>query len=379
MEGQFRLDLSYEQILADGSDVVPVPTLAVVGAEVQQGRLAVEALSAVEVQPEQVAQLTPLDIAELPRRLILRTTNPILHAYKYVGDGHRLDLRVTRHRVVDVQEAAIDEARYRTLMTRDGLAVTHARFMVRNSREQFLRVRLPKQSKVWSVFVDGKSEKPARAEEGDEVWHLIRIIHSTQGFPVELVYETPAAPIRGLGTVEGTLPRPHILVTHSRWDVWVPKGVDYRRPGGRLDWIEKPKDKDDADALAKLGEAMEPLRIDVPKAGRRFSFEKLYANQGEGDVGFTIAYVTGVGRGLGRFGVFAGAVLLWLGCAAFWTGHRRAAAVLTVSGSILLATLLGRYALDAAPAVWTSVLALLLALTVAAWRWRSRAFSWETD
>ena len=62
-------------------------------------------------------------------------------AYKYVRaePAPQLDLAVTRHDVIDVQEATIDEATYTTLYTKDGLAVTTARFFVRNSREQFLR------------------------------------------------------------------------------------------------------------------------------------------------------------------------------------------------------------------------------------------------
>ena len=44
---------------------------------------------------------------------------------------------------------------YKTLFTRDGLAVTRAQFDVRNSRRQFLRLSLPDESRIWSVFVNG--------------------------------------------------------------------------------------------------------------------------------------------------------------------------------------------------------------------------------
>ena len=102
MEGQFRLELTYERILVDDTSEVEVPTLTVRGAEVEQGRIAIEALSAVEVQPAAIEQLSAVDIKELPQQLILRTTNPILLAYKYVhaDPPHRLALNVTRHRVL---------------------------------------------------------------------------------------------------------------------------------------------------------------------------------------------------------------------------------------------------------------------------------------
>ena len=45
--------------------------------------------------------------------------------------------------MLGTQEAVIERAEYHTLFTRDGLYVTLARFDVKNSRKQFLRVELP--------------------------------------------------------------------------------------------------------------------------------------------------------------------------------------------------------------------------------------------
>ena len=92
-------------------------------------------------------------------------------------------LSVTRHGRVETQEAAIDRAAYHTLMTRDGLSVTVARFWVRNSRKQFLRIDLPEGSEIWSAFVNGRPEKPALASDDDAV--LIKILNATEGFPLE--------------------------------------------------------------------------------------------------------------------------------------------------------------------------------------------------
>lgn len=163
MEGQFKIDVLYERILSDSEKEVRVPTLAVRGAEVEQGRIAVEALAAVEVKPVATDHLSSLDVNELPRQLVLKTTNPILLAYKYahVAPPYRLGLRMTRHREVDVQTATIDKGQYQTLCTRDGLLVTRARFAVRNTRKQFLKIELPPRSEVWSAFVNDQPVKPA--------------------------------------------------------------------------------------------------------------------------------------------------------------------------------------------------------------------------
>ncbi len=376
MDGQFRIEAGWERILTDGEPKVPVPIPSVTGAEVEQGRLAVEALSAVEVQPAEVNSLTVLDIAELPRRLVLRTTNPILHAYKYVGSDRDLVLGVTRHQVVEVQEAAIDRAHYQTLYTRDGLAVTRARFTVRNSREQFLRLRLPEDSEIWSAFVDGKPEKPARTDDDDGRWHLIQIIHQTRPFPVEVIYQTPATPIQGLGRIRGRLPKPKILVTESRWDVFVPRGVTYHKPRGTMEVVAtaKPVAEKELEELKAAPSAqdqhLDPLRLMVPTTGLRFSFEKLYANQSDDDIGFEIPYATGLGGSMGRFGMLVGTLFLWLGLLLGRTGRPRPGLAVAAVGLLLTVTLAYRYQVAIGTALTLS--AVLAAAWIGYHLWRRR-------
>lgn len=388
MDGQFRLEASYEQILGDGESRVPVPLLAVREAEVEQGRIAVEALSAVEVQPAEVEQLTVLDVGELPRQLVLRTTHPILHAYKYVHAERapRLALEVTRHALESVQEAAIDEASYATLYTRDGLAVTRARFFVRNSREQFLELRLPGESEIWSVSVDGRSAKPARKEGDDgKVRHLIQIIHSTRGFVVELVFQTRVSAIRGLGTVAGVLPSPEILVTRSRWDVYLPAGINYGEPQGNLelvaaaDTVDRSKMEEDLAGDGTGGEAPaqdESLRLEVPLRGVHYAFEKLYANQDDREVSFTIPFASGLGARLAAAGVAVSALLLWTGLGLGFRFRRPAYAVAGL-GLVGLVVLVFRFQAGIAPAV---VVTLLLALAGVGWVvWRRRTAGVEAS
>lgn len=87
MEGQFRIDLTYERILGEADTEVEVPTIAVAGAEVERGRLAVEALSVVEVQPSVTEQLSSLDINELSEDANRRRISA------HSGSERRLQLR----------------------------------------------------------------------------------------------------------------------------------------------------------------------------------------------------------------------------------------------------------------------------------------------
>jgi hypothetical protein len=389
MEGEFRLELTYERILseAQGESQVNAPTPRVRGAEVEQGRIAVEALSAVEVRPVVAEQLTAVDVAELPQQLILRTTHPILTAFKYLhaDPPHRLSLGLTRHRLAGVQEAAIERADYRTLYTRDGLQVTTAEFTLRNSRKQFLRLRLPKGAVVWSAFVDGRPEKPAVSEgkNGADPAVLIKIINSTAGFPVQLVYATQGPGFGSLGSARGSLARPDVLVTHSRWDVYVPAEMRYARLSTNLD-VVTAGDVVSQDAMAReLGrtdgeggaqQALDPLRINVPKAGVHYAFEKLYANQGDQEAWIVLPYASAGGAVAGRLTSVVGSLLVWVGLALLFRLDPRLPRVsprlslgISAAGLLLVLICAGGYGLGMVPALLVS-LAVVAGMAVLYWR-----------
>lgn len=341
MEGQFRIDVQYEHILDDLEGEVGVPTLAVVDAEVEHGRIAVEALAAVEVRAASADQLSSVEIDELPRQLVLKTTNPILLAYKYVHTDppYRLALRVTRHKEIDVQVAVIDQARYRTLYTSEGLAVTTAHFAVRNTRRQFLRLALPEGSRVWSASVGGEAVKPARAEGTDNAV-LVRMINSTTGFPVQVIYASQGEPLRTWGGLEDRLPSPDMIVTETRWDVYLPDDFDYFGLDSNLRLAAsgpaRPVVDADVPDLAASG-----LKLNVPAAGWSFHMTKLYANQGDQGAWFSVQYLRGSYYGLGVTIGMMIAVLIVVAGASRMIGERQtttraAGAVLILVGGGLI-------------------------------------------
>lgn len=130
---------------------------------------------------------------------------------------------------------------------------------------------------------------------------LIKIVNSTAGFPVQLVYATQGPGFGSLGSARGSLPRPDILVTHSRWDVYVPAEMSYAQPSTNLD-VVKAGDVVSRDAMARQlaradGERgppqpLDPLRISVPTAGVHYAFEKLYANQSDQDGWIMLPYAS---------------------------------------------------------------------------------------
>ena len=383
MEGRFRIEVAYERIMAQDAAETPVPTLAVAEAEVEHGRIAVEALTAVEVRASTVEGLSSLEINELPQQLVLKTTNPILLAYRYANarPPFKLALTITRHEEIEVQVAAIERADYRSLVTRDGLSVTTARLLVRNSRRQFLRLALPPGSQVWSVFVDGKPEKPAHAAEGEAV--LIKMINSARGFPVELVYATPTQSMNGVGTISSQLPRPDMVVTESRWEVYLPFGPRYHSLESTMDPVLRGAWVDPRQAIAKVADGFEaqmgqPLRISVPSQGIRFAFEKLYANQSPEAAAFKIRYLSSDANVIGLAVSAAGTLLLWLGLVALASKRVRLPRVLAlISLGLGLAILIAALGLLGTSPLVASALSLVIAAGLALWAGIGQLRAWR--
>jgi hypothetical protein len=378
MEGQLRIEATYELITDQKQTELRVPTLRLQGAEVEQGRIAVEALSAVEVQPSTVEGLSKLDHSELPQQLILKTTNPILLAYKYVraDPGYSLSVKLTRHKELDVQSASIDLAEYTTLYTVDGVAVTSAEFMVRNSQRQFLKVHLPKAARIWAVKVNGSPEKPALAEaaanqESQEV--LIKIISSAQSFPVQLLFQVQAQELGQVGNLRLSLPKPDMLATKTVWNLFVPAERRYGEPDSNMRLLRQGYGNSTAllnkqmAVLNSQADAAQMMGSDIPTQGIAFGFEKLYANEASEDTYVSLPYMSTPGyRGLYFIAILAvGAFWLALGCLALklnLLNSRQAA------GGLLGAALLAFWCIQRlGTAAWPLTLGTLAGIGVVAW------------
>lgn len=308
MEGRFTVELLSDRVTGQEEELT-IPLLGAQGAEVERGRVGVEALAAFQVDMAAADGLSPIDAVELPEPLLLRTDNPILHAYRYAQatEPPRLAVRITRHGEIQTANATIDEARYSTLYTRDGVAVTTARWVVRNRRQQFLRVGLPAGSEVWSARVDGRSQAPAleAGSDADEPTVLLNIVSAAEAFEVELVYATEVPELGSLGRLRAELPTLDIVATSTVWELTVPDGVTYADPGGSLTLVEGGYHSTHTGSTAN-GEP-------VAAEGIRYVFQQMYASRSDGPGTFSIAYLSGWGGVLAKAVSGFGALLLWLG------------------------------------------------------------------
>lgn len=116
-----------------------------------------------------------------------------------------------------------------------------------------------------------------------------------------------------------------MVVTHTRWDVFLPVGPHYGTPDSTMDLVvggvwANPRVAGN-EALRRASDAYQtqmgqPLRLSVPAQGVHFAFEKLYANQSREEAGFSIRYLSAEANQAGLLASGLGVLLIWLGIAA---------------------------------------------------------------
>ena len=148
---------------------IDVPLLHLVDAERETGAVAVEVLGAGEVTKHEARGLDPTDPGDLGDLLTGRLS-PAIVAFRYRGDRpdaeRALALTLTRYAPQEVLLAAVDEARYRALVSEDGKALVEGRLAVRNNQRSFLALTLPSGATLWSVAVDGRPVRPGTGPKG---------------------------------------------------------------------------------------------------------------------------------------------------------------------------------------------------------------------
>ena len=248
--------------------------------------------------------------------------------------------------------------------------MTTASFGVRNSRRQFLRIDLPEGAEVWSARVDGRPTPPAVSppdpERADRGGVLLPIPSSSDGFIVELVYASRLPGLGRLGRLGVTLATADVLVTSTRWDLFLPTELAYGAPASNAKLVAEAvhvsADEMKRELEASQASVEDPPVLEVPRAGIRYALEKLYANESGQPLSFSIAYASGTGATLGQGAALAGVLLFGLGIHLFLGGGAspRIALGLAAAGLMLAIVVLSRYPLNPVPTLLLGAAAAVL-------------------
>jgi hypothetical protein len=306
--GSNLLNIVYERTDAKTKGTQSVPLLHVVNVIRERGTIGVVALANVEITASKHTNATPLDVSELPVETLRMTSRPILLAFRYIGKQPELVLGVKKHTEAKVLLTLGDSALATIMQTDDGRRITKIIYNVRNNRNQFFRLRLPKGADVWTATVAGKDIRPAVDADGRVMIPLVRSAvggASLAAFPVELVY-VESEKVGKSGSMRISLPQSDQPVMHLMVQLYLPKDGDYttgllRRWSfeGPVRRVEKFTNVRSAPSMGDVNvgaaarnqkmqalanrqiaaqaraKGVKPLNINLPIRGQKFQFEKI--------------------------------------------------------------------------------------------------------
>lgn len=220
LEGTFRIELSLEVILPSELARLPLPDVQIAEADVTKGDFGVTADPGMEITQATIVGLRKLDSAELPNSVKLRSRREVQlgYSYSYVDEPWKLELDVRRHRTVETLTAQIRQAWLETTVFEEGDVVYQATYVLDNKDRPYLRLTLPKDSRLLGVTVGRERVDPIADESGAL---KIQLPKQTSTF-VEVAYMTKRDALGALSSVELEAPRPDVFQTDFQWRVRVP-------------------------------------------------------------------------------------------------------------------------------------------------------------
>lgn len=254
VEGKLTLDIKFRKMFDSSSFVATIPAITLADnmkIDRESGYVGVKEISNIESTIVEAKDITEIDSAELPGNLSGMGASI---AFKYIKGKDKskafpydVKIKFTRHEGIAVYEATIESTDIQSVINEDGQIFTKAIFQVTNTRKQFLEVTLPKKSYIWSVFVDGRSVKPAikNLEKNSYSIPLAKSNSYEAGktFPVEIVYFTNKdfpLPPSVLWPLSLKALTPELASNQVTWTIYYPKKLSFW-PMSLLSNLQKDK------------------------------------------------------------------------------------------------------------------------------------------
>jgi hypothetical protein len=140
--------------------------------------------------------------------------------------------------------AIADRAEATSLVTAEGRVLTEVKLTVKNHAQPFLRVVLPAGATVLSAEVEGQGVKPALGSDGTRIPLLRPGFRPTREYSVSFVYLQNADALARKGEGRVMLPRMDVPVGLFDWEVFLPDQLQVKDFGGNMAkervWADTP-------------------------------------------------------------------------------------------------------------------------------------------
>ncbi len=238
IEGNQSFIIKSEKILPENIAVTDFNGFKVLKSTRESGYFAGEVKSGVDAEAVECEGAERIAFQKIPYELTTLSSKPILFAFKYIRHPYNVTISIKKYKREKSLSAIIEKAKYISLFEENGKTIHHLTFTMQNLWNQFLKIKLPEETSIWSVYVNGKREKPSKDNNGMILIPLIRSQKSGDGtlraFDVEIIYTEPQNKFSLLGKRKFDLPVPDVLINSLEWCLYLPENYKYVSFSGDL-------------------------------------------------------------------------------------------------------------------------------------------------
>jgi hypothetical protein len=233
------LTVTWEQPRSPGTNDWLFTGVEAPGVERDVGCVVFVSRSPVQVLPRTVTgDLSRIDVRELPAWATLGTTiatdsNAAVLAYRYLRPGYTVVSGIQQFEEAALLQALVESVHLVTVVSDDGQRITEMTLSVRNKGRQYLELRLPQATTLWSASVGGQPVRPTR-RNGSHLLPIERIGGTDEPLSVRLTYVGRSRFPYTRGRVDFESPAFDLPLKDARWDIFLPPDYEFRRFQGSM-------------------------------------------------------------------------------------------------------------------------------------------------
>jgi len=224
IRGPHTLTVTWEESPTARTNYLELNGIAAENVERETGIIAIVARPPLQITPQNVGELKPIDIRDLPEWAGPPDKSTVL-AYRYLRPGYALWVESRRFDEAEVLQALIESLKLSTVVADDGQMMTEMALLVRNQGRQHLEIGLPAGATVWSAFVAGQAVRPS-VKDGKLLLPLEQSVGDETAIPIDVVYVATNRFPTKRGVIELISPQLDAPLKSARWELFLPP--DYR-------------------------------------------------------------------------------------------------------------------------------------------------------
>jgi len=233
-KGSMNIDVSYEQELKPDTQEVIIKNPVIVDAEKITGYLTISTATNLGVSVSGYEGLSMIDPREVPSASISTALAFRFNQIPFIGS-----LKITRYEEMPILEATCDSANAITAVTLDGKTITRVIYHIRNNAKQFLTVKLPEKSQIWSVYIANSPVKPLAGKSGSVLIPLRRTsVKTDSALPIEIIYFQPGVGFGKTGDFQINLPAIDVPIMHLMYSLYIPEKLMLDTFVGNLEKVD---------------------------------------------------------------------------------------------------------------------------------------------